>query len=340
MTVLTDTAHPDKSAWIVRALLAVFAMLVVALPLYGNNYIIYMATLIAINIIATMGLNITVGYAGLLSVGHAAFVGVGAYVCALLSLRGVPIFICIGAGAAAAFVAGVVFGLPALRIKGVHLAIATLAAQFTLYFIFQRWTSVTNGDSGLQLPQTSIFGIVLNTETKLYYFVLPFVVLLCIAASNLFKTRVGRAFIAVRERDYAASVLGVNVTYAKLLAFAIGAAYAGVSGALLAIFLRLVNPDQFLVSVSIFFLAAVLVGGRGSVLGSILGAAFMTMVPELLRTVAEMTVSSNNVRIGEIATLREIAFGALIVIFLHIDPRGLVGLIEKFGIRIEFRGGG
>ncbi len=124
---------------------------------------------------------------------------------------------------------------------------------------------MTNGDSGLQLPQTTIFGIALNSETRMYYFILPFAVLLCIAASNLFKTRVGRAFIAVRERDYAASVLGVDVTYAKLLAFAIGAAYAGIAGGLLAIFLRLVNPDQFLVSVSIFFLAAVLVGGRGSV---------------------------------------------------------------------------
>jgi branched-chain amino acid transport system permease protein len=340
MTVLTETAQPDKSAWTVRALLAAFVVLVVTLPWYGNNYVIYMATLIAINVIATMGLNITVGYTGLLSVGHAAFVGVGAYICALLSLRGFPIFICIGMGAAAAFVAGVIFGLPALRIKGVHLAIATLAAQFTLYFIFQRWTSVTNGDNGLQLPQTSIFGFVLNSETRLYFFVLPFAVLLCIAASNLFKTRVGRAFIAVRERDYAASVLGIDVTYYKLLAFAIGAAYAGVAGALLAIFLRLVNPDQFLVSVSIFFLAAVLVGGRGSVLGSVLGAAFMTMIPELLRLFAEWSVSGNHGRIGEVATLREVAFGALIVIFLHLDPRGLVGLIEKLGIRIEFRGGG
>jgi branched-chain amino acid transport system permease protein len=338
MNALSQAAHTDKSTWTTRALLAAITVVVLALPWYGNNYLTYMATLIAINIIATMGLNITVGYAGLLSVGHAAFVGVGAYVCALLSIQGVPIFVCLAAGAAAAFVAGVIFGLPALRIKGVHLAIATLAAQFTLYFIFQRWTSVTNGDSGLQLPQTTIFGIALNSETRMYYFILPFALLLCIAASNLFKTRVGRAFIAVRERDYAASVLGVDVTYAKLLAFAIGAAYAGISGGLLAIFLRLVNPDQFLVSVSIFFLAAVLVGGRGSVIGSVLGAVFMTMIPELLRVITELSVSSNNARIGEIATLREIAFGAMIVIFLHLDPRGLVGLIEKLGGRIEFRG--
>jgi branched-chain amino acid transport system permease protein len=338
MTALIDTSPADKTSWTTRAIYAALAVLVVSLPWYGNNYITYMATLIAINVIATMGLNITVGYAGLLSVGHAAFVGVGAYACALMSLRGFPIFICIGAGAAAAFVAGVIFGLPALRIKGVHLAIATLASQFTLYFIFQRWTSVTNGDNGLQLPQTSIFGFVLNSETRLYFFILPFAVLLCIAASNLFKTRVGRAFIAVRERDYAASVLGIDVTYYKLLAFAIGAAYAGIAGALLAIFLRLVNPDQFLVSVSIFFLAAVLVGGRGSVLGSILGAAFMTVIPELLRLFAEIAAAGNHGRIGEIATMREVAFGALIVIFLHLDPRGLIGLIEKFGGRIEFRG--
>lgn len=308
------------------------------LPLLGNGYVTYMACLILINVIATQGLNITVGYTGLLSIGHAAFLGMGAYVCALLLMQGVPLLIAFFAAAVASFLFGVLFGLPAIRIKGVHLAISTLAAQFTFTFVAQRWTSVTNGDNGLQTPQAQMFGFVFDTDEKLFYLILPFAIIACVATANLFRTRIGRAFVAVRERDYAAEVLGVNVVRTKLLAFAIGAAYAGIAGALLAVFLRLVNPDQFHVAASIFFLTAVLVGGRGSVLGSILGALFMTLLPEMLRVAASMILPDVSNYVGVLATFREFLFGALIVIFLHLDPRGLVGLIEKFGGRIDFRG--
>jgi len=317
---------------------AVLAALAIALPFLGNDYVTYMASLILINIIAVMGLNITVGYAGLLSLGHAAFVGFGAYTTALLLMHGVSLLIAIPAAAFVSFCFGILFGLPAIRIKGVHLAISTLALQFGFFFVAQRWVAVTGGDNGLQTPQASIFGFAFNTDERLFYLILPFAVVACIAGHNLFRTRVGRAFVAVRERDYAAQVLGVDVIRTKLLAFAIGAAYAGVSGALLAVFLRLVNPDQFLVSVSVFFLTAVLVGGRGSVLGSILGAVFMTLLPEILRVGASAVLSDVSNYVGLLATMREFLFGALIVIFLHVDPRGLVGLIEKFGGRIEYRG--
>lgn len=339
MTAATETAsaRPRPSATKPLIYLAL-AALVIAWPFIGNDYLTYMATLILINIIAVVGLNITVGYAGLLSLGHAAFLGVGAYTAALLLMAGVPLPFTIAAAAVASFCFGIFFGLPAIRIKGVHLAISTLALQFGFFFVAQRWTSVTGGDNGLQTPQASLFGFVFNTDERLYFLVLPFTVLACIAGSNLFRTRVGRAFVAVRERDYAAQVLGVNVIWTKLLAFAVGAAYAGVAGALLAIFLRLVNPDQFLVSVSIFYLTAVLVGGRGSLLGSVLGAVFMTLLPELLRVGASAMVSDISSLVGFLATAREFLFGALIVIFLHVDPRGLVGIIEKLGGRIEFRG--
>jgi len=334
----TAATTAQRPGMLRQAGLILLIALVLALPVLGNGYVTYMACLILINIIATIGLNITVGYAGLLSIGHAAFVGTGAYVCALLLMQGVPLLISIVAAAVVSFGFGIVFGLPAIRIKGVHLAISTLAAQFTFFFVAQRWTAVTNGDNGLQTPQASIFGFVFNSDERLFYLILPFALIACIAGSNLFRTRVGRAFVAVRERDYAAEVLGVNVIWYKLLAFAIGAAYAGVAGALLSVFLRLVNPDQFLVSVSIFYLTAVLVGGRGSVLGSILGAVFMTLLPEVLRVAGSAVVSDVSAYVGVLATLREFLFGALIVIFLHLDPRGLVGLIEKFGGKIEFRG--
>ncbi|MEJ8573008.1 branched-chain amino acid ABC transporter permease [Microbaculum marinum] len=298
-----------------------------AVPFLGSVYALYMACLIAINVIATVGLNITVGYTGLLSIGHSAFLGVGAYVSALMWLHlGTPLALNMVGGAVAAFLVGLVFGIPALRIKGVYLAIATLAAQYMLYFVFQQWTPVTGGDRGLSLPKIDVFGF---GDVGFYYVVMAVALLTTLAARNLFRTRVGRSFIAVRERDYAAEVLGINVVYTKLVAFGLGAAYAGAAGALLAAFLRIVNPDQFTLMVSVFFLAAVVVGGRASTLGSILGALFMTMMPELLRFLLEAAAGPGADMAGLLSPLREIIFGALIIGFLIFEPRGLAGLLRR-----------
>ncbi|MGR3493653.1 branched-chain amino acid ABC transporter permease [Citreimonas sp.] len=306
-------------------LLAAFAL---TLPAYASVYVLYMASLVAINSIATVGLNVTVGYTGLLSIGHSAFIGVGAYAAGLSMIHlGTPLFINIVIGALAAFSVGIVFGVPSLRIKGVYLAIATLAAQYSLYFIFQQWTSVTGGDRGLSLPATNLFGM---GDVGFYYGVLLIAVVLFTGARNLFRTRLGRSFIAVRERDYAAQVLGINVVRAKLLAFGIGAAFAGVAGALTAHFLRLVNPDQFTLLVSVFFLAAVVVGGRASIVGSILGAAFMTLLPEVLRGIlAALPIQGQTNVAGLLSPLREIIFGLLIIGFLMFEPRGLKGILDR-----------
>lgn len=307
------------------ALIAALALL----PVVASGYVLFMATLVAINVIATMGLNITVGYAGLLSIGHSAFVGVGAYVGTLLAIHaGTPLIVNVVVGSIAAFAIGLVFGAPSLRIKGVYLAIATLAAQYSLYFVFQQWTPVTGGDRGLSVPRSEFLGL---GDAGFYLFVVTLAVLLCIAARNLFRTRVGRAFIAVRERDYAAQVLGVDVVRTKLLAFGLGAAYAGVAGALGASFLRIVNPDQYTLLVSVFFLAAVVVGGQASVLGSVLGAAFMTLMPEILRGLMELVDprGAGADIAGFLSPLREFIFGAMIVGFLYFEPRGLAGLVNR-----------
>jgi branched-chain amino acid transport system permease protein len=311
-----------------------------AFPAFGSVYAIYMVCLTSINVIATVGLNITVGYAGLLSIGHSAFVGVGAYVSALLWMHlGTPLALNIVLGASAAFGVGLVFGVPALRIKGVYLAITTLAVQYSAYFVFQQWTDVTGGDRGLSLPQIDVFGF---GDKGFYYVVVAVALIACLAARNLFRTRIGRAFIAVREKDYAAQVLGINVVRTKLAAFGIGAAYGGVSGALLAAFLRMVNPEQFTLMTSIFFLAAVVVGGGGSILGSILGAVFMTLMPELLRALLESIASPGADLAGFLSPARELIFGAAIVGFLIFEPRGLVGIVwralgrsEVFEVRPE-----
>lgn len=303
-------------------------VLAITLPAYASVYVLYMASLVAINSIATVGLNITVGYTGLLSIGHSAFIGVGAYAAGLAMIHlGTPLFINVIIGAVAAFSVGLIFGIPSLRIKGVYLAIATLAAQYSLYFLFQQWTSVTGGDRGLSLPGTNLFGM---GDIGFYYGVLLIALILFVGARNLFRTRIGRSFIAVRERDYAAQVLGINVVRTKLMAFGIGAAFAGVSGALTAHFLRLVNPDQFTLLVSVFFLTAVVVGGRASIVGSILGAAFMTLLPELLREILSALPIQGQANIaGLLSPLREIIFGLLIIGFLMFEPRGLKGILDR-----------
>ena len=316
--------RPNSS--VQAALWVALTLVVLVFPTFSSVYVVYMACLIGINIIATVGLNLTVGYGGLLSIGHSAFLGVGAYVSGLMWVHlGTPLPVNIIGGAVAAFLVGIAFGVPSLRIKGVYLAIGTLAAQYSLYFIFQQWASVTGGDRGLSLPKLDVFGM---GETGFYYVVALLTALLLIAAKNLFRTRIGRAFIAVRERDYAAEVLGIDVVQTKLLAFGLGAAYAGVAGALGGAFLRIVTPDQFTLIVSVFFLAAVVVGGRASILGSILGAVFMTLMPEILQFVLRVVSGGANLAVV-IVPLREIIFGGLIVGFLLFEPRGLVGLIER-----------
>ena len=319
-------SRSGRLAW-KAALVAALA----ALPLVAPGYWIYFAGLLGINIVATHGLNIMMGYTGLLSLGHAAFVGVGAYTVAILQTYfGVPFWIAIPAAGISAAVIGVAFGLPSLRIRGLYLVIATLAAQFILHFVFVHWQSVTNGDVGLPVAPAEVFGYPLNNETRVYYLILAFVVLSTIFASNVVRSRVGRAFIAIRERDLTAQVLGVEIVGYKLMAFALGSFYAGIAGALLAYFNRFVNPEQFGLLLSVFFLSAVIVGGMGSILGAILGAVFMTLLPELLREGSLLVGNSLGYDLATVLTpLRETIFGMLMVGFLILEPRGLAQLWKR-----------
>lgn len=320
-----------------------YALLVVVLavlPLLAPDYWIYFACLLGINIIATHGLNIMMGYTGLLSLGHAAFVGVGAYTVAILQTYfGMSFWITIPLGGIFAAIIGVAFGLPSLRIRGLYLVIATLAAQFILHFVFVNWQSVTNGDVGLTVAPAVVFGFALNDESRTYYLILLMVVASTVFAHNVIRSRVGRAFIAIRERDLTAQVLGVEIVRYKLIAFALGSFYAGVAGALLAYFNRFVNPEQFGLMLSVFFLSAVIVGGMGSILGAILGAAFVTLLPELLREGSLLVGNSIGFDLATILTpLRETIFGLLMVGFLILEPRGLAQLWKR--ARRKFSRGG
>lgn len=344
--MVSDVEAPVRgttSSGLSRQLLLMAAGLVVllALPLFVPRYWVFFAGLLGINIIATHGLNIMMGYTGLLSLGHAAFLGVGAYTVALAQIHlGLPFWLAIPLAGISAAIVGVGFGLPSLRIRGLYLVIATLAAQFILNFVFVHWQSVTNGDVGLTVQPASVFGFPLNNETRVYYLILAVTVFMTVFGMNVINSRVGRAFVAIRERDLTAQVLGVEIVGYKLIAFALGSFYAGIAGGLLAYFNRFVNPEQFGLLLSVFFLSAVIVGGMGSMLGAVLGAVFMTLLPEALREGALAVGTTIGFDMATILVpLRETVFGLLIVCFLILEPRGLAHLWKRLRQRSHHPGG-
>jgi branched-chain amino acid transport system permease protein len=255
--------------------------------------------------------------------------GVGAYAVAILEKQlGTPVLLnLLGAGGAAMLV-GLVVGIPSLRVKGLYLAIATIAASFILHFVFANWTRVTGGTAGLNVPPAKIFGLALDTEFRLYWLVVPITVLMLAGAANLFRTRIGRAFVAIRDRDISAEVLGIPLLCYKLLSFGLSSFYAGVAGGLWAYFFRSVTPESFPLLMSIFFLAAIIVGGMGSILGGILGAVFMTLIPEVLKLVVGWLPNANEAMVL-LAPVRTIVFGVLIVGFLIFEPHGLAEIWRR-----------
>jgi len=321
-----ESLFDTKVQWVWLALLAVSLVL---LPFVAGPYWIYMACLVAINVASATGLNILTGYTGLVSLGQAAFMGVGAYTVAVLEIRvGTPFFInLLVAGAMTASV-GVIVGIPSLRVKGLYLAIATIGASMILHFVFAHW-ELTGGTRGLSMPPAHFFGIALDQPHKLYWLIMPVTALMVLGAANLFRTRVGRAFIAIRDRDISAEVLGIPLLQTKLTSFALSSFYAGVAGGLWAYFFRVVTPESFPLINSIFYLAAIIVGGMGTILGGILGAAFMTLVPEVLKLVVGWLTPWVPDALSLLAPIRTIVFGALIVGFLIFEPQGLAEIWQR-----------
>ncbi len=320
----------DEAIWRTPASRVWFGVLLLALaafPFIGNSYHLFIACLIGINVISATGINILTGYTGLISLGHAAFMGVGAYSVAYLSNHlGLPFYVCLPLGGLLAAAVGLVVGIPSLRIKGLYLALATIAAQFILGFVFNEWESVTGGGRGVSLAPAEIAGLKLSTEFELYYLIVAIMIPMLLFARNLFRTRIGRAFIAVRDRDISAEVMGINLLHYKLMSFALSSFYAGVAGGLMAYFFKVVTPEQFSFGLSIFFLAAVVVGGMGTILGGIVGAIFMTLVPEVLDAIIHAFGPG---AIALLSPAREIVFGLLIVGFLIFEPRGLAEIWRR-----------
>lgn len=307
-----------------------FLALLLFLPLLLGPYPMYVATLVAIGALSALGLHLLVGGAGQISLGHAAFMGVGAYTASHLYGPLAPLGILAGGAIAASL--GLLLGLPSLRIKGVYLAIATLAFQFLADYVFKNWEAATGGIRGRTLPPAEVFGLVLDTPERLWYLVLLFALPLFFYGKRLLMTRVGRAFMAVRDNDLSARVAGVDLVGVKLLAFALSAFYAGVAGGLLAQLYKAVTPEYFPLSVSIQYLAMVIVGGAGTVLGAVLGAFFVLLIPEVLNS---FVGALGPEYAATLASWRNVVFGLLILSFLILEPLGLVGLWGR--VRNYFR---
>lgn len=314
----------------VKFWLTVMVLALVLLPFVTTPYVMYMANLICLAIIGAVGLNLLTGFTGQISLGHAAFIGVGGYATAILMTRlDFPFWVALPIAGLVSACAGMIIGIPSLRVKGLYLCIATLAAQFIFEYLFLHWDSLTRGIRGINIPPPRLGSLVFDTEKSFYYVNLALVFVAVGFARNLLRTKWGRAFVAIRDRDLAAEIMGINLFRYKLAAFALSSFYAGIAGGLWVGFIKVVTPEHFPFSLSIQYLAMVIVGGLGSVLGSILGAIFMTMVPELLNV---LTGSAKHFFPGLdqlFIPMKDVVFGALIVGFLIFEPHGLAEIWHR-----------
>lgn len=310
--------------------LGLLTVLLLVLPFVLDNFWLSQANLIMIAVIGAVGLNILVGYTGQISLGQGGFLAVGAYASAILSDRiGLPTPLAILFAVLLTAAVGVFFGLPGLRLKGLYLAIATLASQMIIEFLIRRDYGgfLTEGLGYINVDRFAAFGFQVGGrdvfERQWYWILLILAALTVITARNLFRTGLGRSFMAVRDQDIAAEAIGVNLTRAKLTAFAVSSGFVGLAGALTAHYSEVVTWEKFTLDVSILYLAMIIVGGLGSIAGAVYGAIFMTLLPEVIRNVANSLAGSMPFLADQLPAVRNATFGAVIIAFLIFEPRGL-----------------
>jgi branched-chain amino acid transport system permease protein len=332
-TYRADLALRATRAEHVRLALALAA--VVAAPFLVSPYWLTILNQIGIAVIGAIGLNILVGFTGQISLGQGGFLAVGAYTSGLLAAKsGVPFPVDVVCAMLTTAAAGTLFGLPAMRLKGLYLAIATLASQQIIIWVVTHWDAVTGGTSALVVPPTELFGWQITGDMTWYFVIAAFAGLATLAATNLFRTGLGRAFVAIRDQDIAASAVGVDPSRYKLLAFAISSAFVGLAGALTARYNLIVTWERFTFDVSILYLAMIIVGGLGSVSGAIYGAAFMIAVPAWIEELSR-NLSSLAFLQPDMPAIQQLIFGATIVLFLVFEPRGLARIWQR--IKDHFR---
>ncbi|MCX8045611.1 branched-chain amino acid ABC transporter permease [Anoxybacillus gonensis] len=306
--------------WRIFMIVALFALF----PMVATDYVVGLATLCGIAAIGAIGLNILTGFTGQISIGVGAFLGVGGYTSAILTTKlGLSFWAAFPLAGLITALVGALFGIPSLRLKGLYLAIATLAAQVIILFVISRWDSLTGGTAGLVLNRPQIGSFTFMSETSYYYLMFVVLLITIVFSLNLFRTRVGRAFIAIRDRDIAAEVMGIDLFKYKVLAFFVSSFFVGIAGALLGHYTMIVSPELYSISVSIEYLAMILVGGLGSVFGSLYGAVFITLMPVVLRSVVDVLSGTFPGLEGVLVGMKEVVFGVVIILFLVYEPDGL-----------------
>lgn len=301
-----------------RALaLAAFLAIGFGLSVSVSEYTLRLLNLAAISAVAVIGLNFAFGYAGLISLGHAAFMGLGAYILAILSTRyGLSPWLAAMPAILGTGVAAMVIGVPLLRLKGHYLALATLGLNVSFGIVAANWIEVTGGTNGIaKIPGLSLFGTKLEGERPFLWLVLVVVAILAVVASIVQRSRYGRAMMAVRDDETAAAMTGINVTATKVSAFGLSAIYAAIAGCLFAMHVHFISPDDFNFAHSITFLSMLIVGGEGTIAGAIIGAALLTFLPEWLRVLGESYLAF---------------FGLMMLAILIFMPTGIVGLLARF----------
>lgn len=308
------------------------------LPWAVSPYSLYVFNTIGIAAIAAIGLNILIGFTGQISLGHGAFFGVGAYAAAILASRfNLPILVTLPVSGLITALIGMIFGIPSGRLKGLYLTIATLAGQFIIVYLLIHWESLTKGTMGITVPPAKLLIFLLRGDLAFYYLIFITLAGMTWIAVNLMRTRYGRAFIAIRDNDRAAEGMGIPIFRYKLLSFAISSFYAGLAGAVWAYYMGSITAEPFNLGLSVEYIAMVIIGGLGSISGSIYGALFITLLNEALRFMTDILMNSGIVTASglNVAPLREFVFGLAIVMFILLEPRGLAELWRI--IRSSFR---
>lgn len=289
-------------------------IILLLLPLFLGKYTVFLMSLLAIYALVSLGLNLLMGYTGQIAAGHAGFLALGAYFTAIVGIHFVwlpcPVVLLL-AGIFSGMV-GFLLGIPILRLKGFYIAMATLAFGVVVSEVILQWSSLTGGDDGLGVPIASIAGFEFDSDYKLFYLIIPVTIVMTLLAKNLVNGYIGRAFIALRESDIAAQTIGIDLAKYKTIAFAISAFYTGVAGGLFAYLITFLSPDAFTIELSVDFIAMIVIGGMGSILGSIIGAVILTGMQQILAGLLDLQV---------------FIFGLSLIVFMIFMPRGISGML-------------
>jgi len=295
------------------------AVVLLGLPSVADNYVLYVMTRLFVYVLVALGLNLLTGYAGLVSLGHAAFFAIGAYTAAVLAERWHwPSALCVIGAALFSAALGYLLGLPCLRLSGLYLAMATLGFTLIVQEMLLQLAVITHGSEGMKVLPASFLGLTFDTDYRKYYLLLVVTAAMLLFARNLVGGRTGRAFLAIRDNERAAAAMGVNLAQYKTIAFAISALYTGLAGALSAFIVGFLDPQEFSFFLSIQFITIIILGGLASLLGSVLGAVFLIVLPELL---------------AGLDVWQALVYGLIMVVTIIFMPFGLSGALRRYAYR-------